>query len=159
MITGLKIAKGASVNVADGSEAEAKAGITLAEFGGASIKPLIQAIRNRTSGISFDSSTDFILAFRVRRVVRVGDEVRHKLSFRGTSMLDGDEERRADDGGKAALGEEYSAEEAKRAAEEDRVDIVCFDEEGGECEDGKNEKDNVMLEWIAADVAPRTVNH
>ncbi|KAK0716014.1 hypothetical protein B0H67DRAFT_489990, partial [Lasiosphaeris hirsuta] len=88
MVTGLKIAKGASVSLEQGNQADVSASITGPE-GVVDAKPLIQFVYNRTGGISFDSSTDFVLVFRVRRITFSGSEKypKHKLLLRGTSMI------------------------------------------------------------------------
>lgn len=140
MITGLKIAKGASVHLDDGTKVDAKLGITLPETV-ADVKPVIQIIRNRTDGISFTSKTDFILAFRVRKVIYAGDKVRHELSLKGTSMLDDDVVMEAK-GDAVRLGDDYSRDEASREAEEEEFEVKFLKED-----DGSDE-----VEWIVADL-------
>ncbi|KAI0186316.1 hypothetical protein EV127DRAFT_411264 [Xylaria flabelliformis] len=92
MVSGLKIAiGGASVNPDITTKIEGKVGVIGPE-GVAATEPLFQYIRNRTEGVAFDSKTDFILGFRVERIVFEGENFKeHKLSTVGASMLDGDE--------------------------------------------------------------------
>ncbi|RSL79811.1 hypothetical protein CEP51_007060 [Fusarium floridanum] len=139
MITGLKIAKGASVNLDDGVKLDAKVGVTLPKAV-ADAKPVIQIIRNRTDGISFTSKTDFILAFRAREVTYDGVKAQHKLSLEGTSMLDGDEEVTGEI--LATLGDDYSRDEATREADEEEFEVRFLEEED---ESGE-------VEWIVADL-------
>ncbi|KAI0439845.1 hypothetical protein F4803DRAFT_22314 [Xylaria telfairii] len=92
MVSGLKIAKGgASINPDVATKINGGAVVTELE-GVVGAKPLFQYIRNRTEGVSFGSKTDFILGFRVERIVFEGDNFKdHKLSTVGASMLDGNE--------------------------------------------------------------------
>ncbi|KAI1752134.1 hypothetical protein F4782DRAFT_158412 [Xylaria castorea] len=91
MVSGLKVAKGgASVNPDVTMKIDGKVGVMGPE-GVVAAEPLFQYIRNRTEGVAFDSKTDFILGFRVERIVFEGENFKeHKLSTTGTSMLDGD---------------------------------------------------------------------
>ncbi|KAI0857484.1 hypothetical protein F4860DRAFT_356993 [Xylaria cubensis] len=92
MVSGLKIAiGGASVNPDITTKTEGKVGVTGPE-GVAAAEPLFQYIRNRTKNVAFDSKTDFILGFRVERIVFEGESFKeHILSTAGASMLDGEE--------------------------------------------------------------------
>ncbi|RSL58076.1 hypothetical protein CEP53_006248 [Fusarium sp. AF-6] len=139
MITGLKIAKGASVNLDDGVKLDGKVGVTLPKAV-ADAKPIIQIIRNRTDGISFTSKTDFILAFRAREVTYDGVKAQHKLSLKGTSMLDGDEAVTGEI--LAILGDDYSRHEATKEAYEEEFEVRFLEEED---ESGE-------VEWIVADL-------
>ncbi|KAL2670056.1 hypothetical protein Neosp_014937 [[Neocosmospora] mangrovei] len=135
MITGLKIARGASVHLDDSVKIDAKLGITLPEAV-ADVRPVIQIIRNRTDGISFTSKTDFILAFRVRKVIYAGGKVRHELSLKGTSMLDGDAMTGVETDLVGTIGDDYSREEARKEADEEEfeVQVLNEDDESGEVE-------------------------
>ncbi|KAL8296016.1 hypothetical protein RB600_001483 [Gaeumannomyces tritici] len=154
MITGLKIAKGMSVNLNDDTKVDAKLGVTLPDVA-ADVKPVLQVIRNRVDGVAFSSKTDLILAFRVREVISTGGKVEHKLWLKGASMLDGDEKKTAPTG-KDTLGDDFSPEEAKRMAEEDEFQVMVVmdekrDEAAGDKEDvvveGPQEDE---IEWIIA---------
>ncbi|TRX94163.1 hypothetical protein FHL15_004931 [Xylaria flabelliformis] len=92
MVGGLKIAKGgATVNPDVTTKIDGKIGVMGTEDDVAP-EPLFQYIRNRTEGVAFDSKTDFILGFRVERIIFQGENFKeHKLSTVGASMLDGDE--------------------------------------------------------------------
>ncbi|RTE80931.1 hypothetical protein BHE90_004562 [Fusarium euwallaceae] len=140
MVTGLKIAKGASVNLDDGVKFDAKLGITMPEAV-ADVKPVIQIIRNRTDGISFTSKTDFILAFRVRKVIYAGGKLRHELSLKGTSMLDDDVMTGVERDIVGTLGDDYSQDEARKEADEEEFEVRFLrEDESGE------------VEWIVADL-------
>ncbi|KAI1739125.1 hypothetical protein F4680DRAFT_148990 [Xylaria scruposa] len=92
MVNGLKVAKGgATVNPGVTTKIDGQVGVTGPEDVLAA-QPLLRYIRNRTEGVAFDSKTDFILGFRVERIVFEGENFKeHKLSTVGASMLDGDE--------------------------------------------------------------------
>ncbi|KAJ4308389.1 hypothetical protein N0V84_012128 [Fusarium piperis] len=143
MIIGLKIAKGASINLEDGVNLDAKVGVTLPEAV-ANVKLVIQIIRNRADGILFTLKTDFILAFRVRKVIYMGGKVRHELSLKGTSMLDGDVATGAERDTVGTLGDNYWRDEARKGADEEEFEVRFLkeDEESGE------------LEWIVANFVP-----
>ena len=79
----------------------------------AELKQLIQFLRNRTNNVSFDSQTDFILGFRVQRVIFVNGTARHKLYTKGTSTQGEDEE--ADELPKPKLEENLSLNDVKKA--------------------------------------------
>ncbi|KAI0452815.1 hypothetical protein F5B21DRAFT_319035 [Xylaria acuta] len=137
MVTGLKIAKGgATVNPDVTTKIDGAVGVTGPE-GVVAAEPLFQYIRNRTEGVAFDSKTDFILGFRVERIVFDGENFKdHKLSTMGASMLDGDE--RVQDTSLPHLKREgdISWDIATEQAEEDEPRILEL----------KDEVDDVM--WL-----------
>ncbi|KAK7917297.1 hypothetical protein PG985_010905 [Apiospora marii] len=87
MVTGLKIARGASLKSEKGSLAEATLGLT-SEL--ADVQPLIKLSQQRTRGFGFEYSTPFVVAFRVRKIMwaRGGDDVSHRLWTKSASMMD-----------------------------------------------------------------------
>ncbi|KAK4652898.1 hypothetical protein QC762_503510 [Podospora pseudocomata] len=89
IVTGVKIARGASVSLERTREADARVGVSGPE-GVAEVKPLLQIGRNRLQGVAFDTASEFVLAFQVRRIKFARGRVQHELSLKGTSML-GDE--------------------------------------------------------------------
>ncbi|KAI0103354.1 hypothetical protein GGR51DRAFT_254079 [Nemania sp. FL0031] len=133
MVSGLKIAKGGgSVNPDITTKIDGNIGVTGPE-GVMEAKPLFQYIQNRTEGVSFDSKTDFILGFRVERIVFEGDNLKdHSLSTVGASMLDGEE--RVKDAGLPQFKREgdISWDTATRQAEEDEFGIVQSEDEEGD---------------------------
>ncbi|KAK4675341.1 hypothetical protein QC764_503510 [Podospora pseudoanserina] len=89
IVTGVKIARGASVSLERTREVDARVGVSGLE-GVAEVKPLLQIGRNRLQGVAFDTASEFVLAFQVRRIKFARGRVQHELSLKGTSML-GDE--------------------------------------------------------------------
>lgn len=126
MVTGIKVAKGASINREASTEVDAKAGASSHGNKVAKVKPLIQFVKKRSEGISFESKTDFVLAFRVRRITFVHEEPKHKLSQDGTSMMDrGGQTSRLPD---FQLEGDFSREEAEEHAENEEVQVLVEEE-------------------------------
>lgn len=146
MVTGLKIARGAVVNRDLTARVDASSGISTAKATAsiANVKPLVHFLRNRVEGVSFHSRTDFILAFRVRRITFAHGQPRHKLSLDGTSMMDGG-------GGKTTeapetmLGGNMSLEEANEAAEREGIQVIMVEEQAGVDRGGEG------IKWIVTD--------
>lgn len=133
MVTGLKIAKGGSVSLGQKTEAGTSGGLDR-PTNVTGMEPIIQFVRNRTQSDTFDSSTDFILAFRIRRITFTMGQPKHELSLKKTSMMDGEDtiERPL-----ARLEGAILVEQAEEEADKEGLLVeVCRDEE---------EKD---LEWI-----------
>lgn len=136
MITGLKIARNASLN----REASRNAGATLgpsAEGSGITLSPALELISQRTNGMAFESSTDFILAFQVRKVkFKVNQnqkmEIKHKSFGKGATMLDGGLDHQEVEG--------YSATFLEEASTADFGDQIKLDE-------------NDQEEWIIPDIS------
>jgi hypothetical protein len=95
MITGLKIARGASTGSSATRAASQKLGLSV-PVGGVSIGPSLDATQKRFEGTSFEGSTDFVLAFRVRRVRFKKGQLEQKIYTKGASMMDGDEGAKED---------------------------------------------------------------
>ncbi|KAI0906334.1 hypothetical protein F4823DRAFT_80457 [Ustulina deusta] len=134
MVSGLKIAKGgASVNPDVTTKIDGKVGISGPE-GVAEAQPLLQFIRDRTEGITFDSKTDFVLGFRVERISFKGEDLKdHGLSTAGASMLDGDEHIIEDAGSPQFKREgDISWVNATDQAEEDEFGILESREEASD---------------------------
>ncbi|KAH8686377.1 hypothetical protein BGZ61DRAFT_548062 [Ilyonectria robusta] len=135
MVTGLKVTKGASVNVERDTTADVKVG----PHGPVNVHPIFQCIRKLSENISFDSQTPFILAFRVRRITFVQQKPTHKLSLKAATMLDGDGE--SSDEPQPIQGDDMSYAEVKEVAKISRVNfLVAKDEEEEDEEEG--------VEWI-----------
>ena len=126
---GTAIAKGASVNHDETTKVDAKIGLTVPESV-ADVKPLFQFIQNRTQGIAFNSKTDFILAFRVQRIIFVGGKARNQLSTKGTSMMDGGDKAR--ELPQAKLEGDLSLDNAKEEAEKEEVAVMAAKDDDGD---------------------------
>jgi hypothetical protein len=93
IVTGLKIARGASTGSTAIRASCAKLGLSAPVPGsGVSIGAAIDATKQRYEGTSFEGSTDFILAFRVRRVRCKKGQLEQKIYTKGASMMDGDDD-------------------------------------------------------------------
>ncbi|KJZ73710.1 hypothetical protein HIM_06828 [Hirsutella minnesotensis 3608] len=132
MVNGVKIAKGGgSVNVDRPATVDAQASITAPQQL-VEVKPFFQALRTRVAVCAFTSKTDFVLAFRVERIVFKNGLVKdHQLSVAGATMLDGHEGVKDfevvaphfyKDG-------DLSWPEAVKQADEDEVAIFKFEDE------------------------------
>ncbi|KAK0659787.1 hypothetical protein QBC41DRAFT_44080 [Cercophora samala] len=114
IVTGVKIARGALVSLEKTKEVDARVGLSGPE-GIAEVKPMLQFARNRVEAVSFDTESEFVMAFRVRRIkFAASGKVDHELYLRGTSMM----------------GEEKDVQETKVesvdddfVAEEDEVEV------------------------------------
>ncbi|PMD18426.1 hypothetical protein NA56DRAFT_647884 [Hyaloscypha hepaticicola] len=86
MVTGLKVAYGASLESTTSSNAEGAMGIQLP---GADTKKILEISRLSTRGEEFGNSTPFVLAFRVRKILYKKGIWEHTLVKKGASMMDG----------------------------------------------------------------------
>jgi len=98
MVTGLKIARGASAESAATRAAKAHLGLSGKVPGVATIGSAADAAKSKYTSTSFEGSTDFILAFRVRRVRYKDGNLEQKIYTRGVSMMDGSWYRSNDNG-------------------------------------------------------------
>lgn len=111
MVTGLKIARNASLNQEASRNAEVAFGPST-EGLGIDLKPALEFLAQRTNGMSFKSSTDFILAFRVREIrVKIDPATKelttkHSLSVKGATMLGDEPNIRTPEISSINLGEE-----------------------------------------------------
>ena len=93
MVTGLKIARGASTGNTAIRASCAKLGLsTLVPGSSVNIGATTDATKQSYEGTSFEISTDFILAFRVRRVRWKKGRPEQKIYIKGASMMDGDDD-------------------------------------------------------------------
>ena len=98
MVTGLKIVRGASMGSTAIRASCAKLGLSTSVLdSGISIRAIIDASKQSYKGTSFEKSTDFVLAFRVRRVRFIKSQLEQKIYTKGASMMDGDGDRSKDD--------------------------------------------------------------
>ncbi|SMR52952.1 unnamed protein product [Zymoseptoria tritici ST99CH_1E4] len=96
MITGLKIARGASMRSSSSRSINASGGVDL-PMEGARVGPSGKLTHRRAEHGSFEDSSDFVLAFRIQRVrFRVKDgvpEIRDRATYvKGAKMLGDDDE-------------------------------------------------------------------
>jgi len=131
MVTGLKVVRGASVRSEAGSAAEGGLGVGL-PLGSATAR-VLDFSRTRAEGMSFEGSTDFVLAFRVNKVLYRKGVFEHRLSQKGASMMD---EQRPDQ-------VENSEVVVGGVGEDYEVDEELYDEE-----DVLVEKDDEDMEWM-----------
>ncbi|KAH6972975.1 hypothetical protein BKA56DRAFT_734724 [Ilyonectria sp. MPI-CAGE-AT-0026] len=134
MVTGLKITKGASVNVGRDTTPD----VNIEPHGPVNVHPSFQCIRKRTENISFNSEEPFILAFRVQRINFVDKKATRKRSVTGSPMLDGSGEPSGEP--RPIQEDDNSDEEVKDLAKISRVNFLVAKDEGEEGEEG--------LEWI-----------
>lgn len=93
IVTGLKIARGASTGSTAIRASCAKLGLSAPVPGsGVGVGAAIDATKQSYEGTSFEGSTDFILAFRVRRVKYKKGQLEQNVYTKGASMMDGDDD-------------------------------------------------------------------
>jgi hypothetical protein len=130
IVSGVKIAKGAAVNMTRSIDVDAEIGMSLENIA-VDVGSAARFIRTRTEGVKSTFETPFVLAFRVHRITFEGG-TKTELSTRGASMLDGGSKARKVP--QAELGEELSAIEAKCEADVERVGVRVVEEEDGDVE-------------------------
>jgi hypothetical protein len=86
MITGLKVAHGASCDIKTSTKAEGSVGF---QAPGADVQKILDISRYRAKGVEFSDSTPFVLAFRAKRIIYKKRRWEHRLSKKGASMMDG----------------------------------------------------------------------
>ncbi len=100
MITGLKIGRGGALETSRSRERGGKLKLGLSYPGTpAQVGPNIAFKRRVEAALSFEGSSDFIFAFRVRRISYKKGDLRGTAYNRGATMLDG-----AEDGGEDVPG-------------------------------------------------------
>ncbi|CAM1510954.1 Fc.00g084670.m01.CDS01 [Cosmosporella sp. VM-42] len=130
MITGLKIVRGPSAK----SGVTTKAGASLgANFASGDVMKILEFTRSKTEGLSFDKSTPFILAYRLRKILYKRGKYEHGLFQKGASMMDGSLVTTGSEVEVNGLGEEMTSE-----------DTIFADLEIHVQKDGKEE------DWIIA---------
>ncbi|KAM4054453.1 hypothetical protein HRG_005299 [Hirsutella rhossiliensis] len=136
MVSGVKIAKGGAKVVVGNGPATVGGEVSVGDGPGAgwatAVKPFLRVARDRASGVSFDAQTDFVLGFRVEKIVFGHHDVeRRGLSTVGATMYDGDE---AADGGRVPRfrreGELAWADAVERAADDDIAIVQLLDAAG-----------------------------
>ena len=95
MITGLKVARGATL---ESSKTKSRRGkMILGVCGTAAAVPVeagpkADVTTSKTEGMTFESSSDFVLAVRLRKILYKKSYIIHKAHNKGATMLDGDED-------------------------------------------------------------------
>jgi hypothetical protein len=98
MVTGSKIARGVAFgNSAVRAVSAGLRGSAPVGGSGVSLEGHVESAQERYEGTSFEESTDFVLAFRVRKVRYKKGKVRQEFYTKGASMQDGE-----DDGGRGS---------------------------------------------------------
>ncbi|KAI1390036.1 uncharacterized protein F4822DRAFT_400591 [Hypoxylon trugodes] len=133
MITGIKIARGASLETKRSTTVggRLKLGFSAPGMPG-DIGPEAGLTKGQSVGESFEGSTDFILAIRVRQIKYKKAEIVHDVYYRGATMMDGKtgQEYELED-----LGEEFAIEDLRL-----KCDITKMEGETG--------KDEIESVWI-----------
>lgn len=146
MITGLKVARGASMNVANTSERSGKLdlGIDLTPAAiPVRVGPVIEGSKTEEERTAFDASSDFVYAFRLRKIWYEGDKttVQHEPDNKGAML--GEDKGDSHGAGKDAAGVEFSQRDASA---EDFDDSEDSDPE--EVREVQEEEDGENCVWV-----------
>lgn len=108
MVTGVKVAYDASLKSTSSDQGHGSLGL---QIPGADAQKILEFKKARNKSSSFNNSTPFVLAFRVRKILYKNGQWKHTLSKKGASMMDGRKANSTRGIETRGLGEDYMIDE------------------------------------------------